>query len=77
MKRAVLGLSHTPLLGLNPLAPEVESSLRSALAEAARHVREFAPELLVIFGPDHFNGFFHELMPPFCIGTQAEAAGVP
>jgi 2,3-dihydroxyphenylpropionate 1,2-dioxygenase len=75
MTRAVLGLSHTPLLGLNPLAPEVESSLRSALAEAARHVREFAPELLVVFGPDHFNGFFHELMPPFCIGTQAEAVG--
>lgn len=75
MKRAVLGLSHTPLLGLNPLAPELDGALRNALAEAARHVREFAPELVVLFAPDHFNGFFHDLMPPFCIGTCAEAVG--
>jgi 2,3-dihydroxyphenylpropionate 1,2-dioxygenase len=75
MRRAVLGLSHTPLLGLNPLAAEVDASLRGAIAQASRHVREFAPELVVMFAPDHFNGFFHELMPPFCIGTQAEAVG--
>ena len=75
MKRAVLGLSHTPLLGLNALAPEVDASLRGAISEAARHIREFAPELVIIFAPDHFNGFFHELMPPYCIGTQAEAMG--
>lgn len=75
MKRAVLGLSHTPLLGLNPLAPEVDDSLRGALAEARRLVNGFAPELIVLFGPDHFNGFFHDLMPPFCIGVQANAVG--
>ena len=27
----------------------------------------------MVFGPDHFNGFFYELMPAFCIGTAAEA----
>jgi 2,3-dihydroxyphenylpropionate 1,2-dioxygenase len=27
----------------------------------------------VVFGPDHFNGFFYELMPAFCIGTSAES----
>lgn len=75
MKRAVLGLSHTPLLGLNPLRADIESALRGALAEVARHVAQFAPELLVIVAPDHFNGFFHDLMPPFCVGTQAEAVG--
>lgn len=75
MKRAVLGLSHTPLLGLNPLAPEVDAELRGALSDARRLVAGFAPELIVLFGPDHFNGFFHDLMPPFCIGTHAEALG--
>lgn len=75
MKRAVLGLSHTPLLDLNPIAPDVNASLRGGLAEAKRLVSEFAPELVVLFAPDHFNGFFHDLMPPFCIGTQAEAVG--
>jgi 2,3-dihydroxyphenylpropionate 1,2-dioxygenase len=73
--RAVLGLSHTPLLGLNPLPAEVDADLRGALDEAARLVRAFAPELLVVFAPDHFNGFFHDLMPAICIGTEAEAIG--
>ena len=73
--RAVLGLSHTPLLGLNPLPPVVERDLSTALRECARLVGEFAPELVVLFAPDHFNGFFHDLMPPFCIGSEAEALG--
>jgi 2,3-dihydroxyphenylpropionate 1,2-dioxygenase len=73
--RAVLGISHTPLLGLNELPAEVDQSLRTALAETARHVQAFAPELVVMFVPDHFNGFFHDLMPAICIGTEAEAVG--
>lgn len=73
--RAVLGLSHTPLLDLNPLAPDVDADLRAVLGKAAAAVRQFAPELIVLFAPDHFNGFFHELMPPFCIGTAATAVG--
>jgi 2,3-dihydroxyphenylpropionate 1,2-dioxygenase len=75
MRRAVLGLSHTPLLGLIPLATDVETALRGALDDAVQAVREFSPELVVIFAPDHFNGFFHEVMPPFCIGSHAEAVG--
>ena len=27
-----------------------------------------------MFGPDHFNGFFYELMPAFCVGTAAEGS---
>ncbi|MDO0917317.1 hypothetical protein QQM39_42930 [Streptomyces sp. DT2A-34] len=27
------------------------------------------------FAPDHCNGFFYELMPPFCVGYTAYAAG--
>jgi 2,3-dihydroxyphenylpropionate 1,2-dioxygenase len=34
----------------------------------------FHPDLVVVFGPDHFNGFFYELMPAFCIGTAAEGS---
>lgn len=73
--RAVLGLSHTPLLGINPLAPAIDADLRGAIGRAAARVRAFAPDLLVVFFPDHFNGFFHELMPPFCIGTEGSAVG--
>jgi len=74
-ERAALGLSHTPLLGLNPLPADVDADLRGALDEAARLVQAFAPELVVMFVPDHFNGFFHDLMPALCIGTEASAIG--
>jgi 2,3-dihydroxyphenylpropionate 1,2-dioxygenase len=74
-RRAVLGLSHTPLLGLNPLAEDMDAALQTALNQAARHVRTFSPDLVVMFVPDHFNGFFHDLMPAICIGTEAEAIG--
>ena len=73
--RAVLGLSHTPLLGLNPLRAAVDADLRGAIARATGLVHAFAPELIVLFFPDHFNGFFHEVMPPFCIGTEGGAVG--
>ena len=73
--RAFLGLSHSPLLGLNPVARAVEDELAAAVAAARDQVLAFDPELVVLLGPDHYNGFFNELMPPFCIGTQASSVG--
>lgn len=73
--RAFLGMSHSPLLGLNPVAPAIEAELRSAIDAARDQVLAFDPELIVLLGPDHYNGFFNELMPPFCIGTQAISVG--
>ena len=73
--RAFLGLSHTPLMGLNPIAAEVEQPLQAAIGEVRRLAHEFAPDLVVIVAPDHYNGFANELMPPFCIGTEATGVG--
>jgi 2,3-dihydroxyphenylpropionate 1,2-dioxygenase len=73
--RAFLGLSHRPLLGLNPVAPEVEADIRDALARVRDAIRAWAPDRIVRVGPDHYNGFFNELMPPFCLGTAATAVG--
>jgi 2,3-dihydroxyphenylpropionate 1,2-dioxygenase len=75
MERAFLGMSHTPLMGLNPVAAPVEQALQAAIAAAREQVRAFAPELVVLVAPDHYNGFFNELMPPFCIGTAARSVG--
>lgn len=75
MERAFLGISHSPLMGLNPVAPAVEQELKAAIATAREQVLAFAPELVVLVAPDHYNGFFNELMPPFCIGTQARSVG--
>jgi len=73
--RAFLGLSHTPLMGLNPVADSVQRELDAALAALRDAVRGWAPERIVLIGPDHYNGFFNELMPPFCIGDEAVAVG--
>jgi len=74
-QRAFLGISHSPLIGLNPVPPAVEHELQAAIAGARRKVREFDPDLVILVAPDHYNGFFNELMPPFCIGTDARAVG--
>lgn len=74
-RRAFLGMSHSPLLGLNPISPDNQIALDVAVAQARAAVHAFNPELVVLVGPDHYNGFFNELMPPFCIGSQATAVG--
>ena len=74
-RRAFLGMSHSPLLGLNPVAAEDQQALDQAIAQARAAVLAFDPELIVLIGPDHYNGFFNELMPTFCVGSQASAVG--
>jgi 2,3-dihydroxyphenylpropionate 1,2-dioxygenase len=68
--------SHSPLM-----ITDVEESEQNVHAEFFQHLNDasaalhaFSPDLVVVFGPDHFNGFFYELMPAFCIGTAAEGA---
>jgi 2,3-dihydroxyphenylpropionate 1,2-dioxygenase len=73
--RAFVGLSHTPLMGLNAVPDAVQRDVDAALAALRDAVHAWAPERLVLIGPDHYNGFFNELMPPFCIGDDAVAVG--
>lgn len=66
-------LSHTPLRGLNDPGPTVVTEVDGVLARARAEVEAFDPELIVIFAPDHYNGLFYDLMPPFVIATAAES----
>lgn len=68
-------MSHSPLLNLPGPPRELMDDIEAAIAEAATFVAEFDPQLTVIFAPDHYNGFFLQLMPPFCIGTAAQGIG--
>ncbi len=68
-------LSHTPLRGLNDPGPEVVAEVDAVIARARAEVEAFDPELIVIFAPDHYNGLFYDLMPPFVIATAAESVG--
>lgn len=47
----------------------------TAIAQAREFVTAYDPELVVIFSPDHYNGFFYKAMPPFCIGLRANGVG--
>lgn len=68
-------LSHTPLRGYYEPAPEIVAEVECIHAAARARVAAFDPELVVVFAPDHYNGFFYDVMPPFCIGASANAIG--
>lgn len=68
-------LSHTPLRGLNDPGADVVREVDEVLARARAEVEAFDPELIVIFAPDHYNGLFYDLMPPFVIATAADSVG--
>jgi 2,3-dihydroxyphenylpropionate 1,2-dioxygenase len=72
---ALCCMSHSPLLNLPGPSQDLLDSIESAIAETRQFVTAFDPELVVIFSPDHYNGFFYKAMPPFCIGTAAQGVG--
>jgi 2,3-dihydroxyphenylpropionate 1,2-dioxygenase len=67
--------SHSPMMEFIHPDPAVEQAARGAFADLAREVADYDPQLIVLFAPDHFNGFFYDLMPPFCLGIRARGAG--
>ncbi|OFB35859.1 3-(2,3-dihydroxyphenyl)propionate dioxygenase [Mycolicibacterium sp. (ex Dasyatis americana)] len=75
MTAALVGLSHSPLIGKNDPDPQTLARITAALDGAREFVADFAPELVVLYAPDHYNGFFYKEMPPFCLGTEAHAVG--
>ena len=68
--------SHSPLMttGIEETEDNVQAEFFQELDSCAEALHKFDPDLVVVFGPDHFNGFFYELMPAFCIGLAAEGA---
>lgn len=68
-------LSHTPLIGHVDPSDEVLTEVDVTIAAARERISRFDPELVILFAPDHYNGFFYDMMPSFCIGTAAHAIG--
>jgi 2,3-dihydroxyphenylpropionate 1,2-dioxygenase len=66
---------------------DIEATDESAQAEffeqmrlAGESLRAFRPDIAVVFYPDHFLGFFLDLMPSFCValaGRSAAEFGIP
>ncbi|MDO5700553.1 MAG: 3-carboxyethylcatechol 2,3-dioxygenase [Bowdeniella nasicola] len=75
MPTALLTMSHSPLIEHANPPQEVADAVQEAFHNAREFVTAFDPDLIVNFGPDHYNGFFYDLMPPFCIGFGAVGTG--
>ncbi|OKL54039.1 3-(2,3-dihydroxyphenyl)propionate dioxygenase [Bowdeniella nasicola] len=75
MPVALLTMSHSPLLEHADPPAEVAQAVQDAFAKAREFVTDFDPDLIINFGPDHYNGFFYDLMPPFCVGFAAVGTG--
>jgi 2,3-dihydroxyphenylpropionate 1,2-dioxygenase len=75
MSIALATTSHSPLLVYADPPAEVAAAVSHAIAQARAFVDDYQPTLLVSFAPDHYNGFFYDLMPPFCIGYAAVGIG--
>lgn len=75
MPVAVVCASHSPLKDYRSPPGDVAERVSNCLKDVRAAVSAFQPELVVCFGPDHYNGFFYHLMPSFCIGTSVDSVG--
>ncbi len=67
--------SHSPLMltGIEASIPGEQARFMDTMTTVSRELHAFRPDLILLFGPDHFNGFFYDVMPSYCIGLAAEA----
>ena len=75
MTMRLICASHTPLMDHVDADPAIDAEVRAAFAKLGDEVRAFDPELVIQFAPDHFKGFFYDMLPPFTVGIRAEAIG--
>ncbi|GAA1996862.1 3-carboxyethylcatechol 2,3-dioxygenase [Microbacterium pumilum] len=75
MAVATLTMSHSPLLDFVDPPQDVTDDVEGAFAHARAFAEEFAPDLVISFAPDHYNGFFYDIMPSFAVGLEAESIG--
>lgn len=75
MTLSLVCMSHSPLLNFNDPGAEVRAEMDAVFDTVRAFVAEVDPTLVVSFGPDHYNGFFYDLMPPYAICYAATAVG--
>ena len=68
-------VSHSPIIMIRAQAPQAEPEILAAYARTVAAIERFDPELVIAIASDHFAGFHLALMPPYCVGLQAQAVG--
>ena len=66
----LVAMSHSPSWDLSFEHRGAGERYVAAVRAARRIVSDAAPEVIVVFGPDHFRNFFYDVMPSFCIGAE-------
>jgi 2,3-dihydroxyphenylpropionate 1,2-dioxygenase len=75
MTLAVVCASHTPLMNKGPTKEGIKQRVETAFAALAQWIKDYNPDYIIQFAPDHLNSFFYDLMPAFCVGVGAESVG--
>ena len=73
MKLMMACASHSPLLLFPAHETEVVKAIWASLHAERRRIEEFNPDLVIIFGADHYGGHQMVSMPAFCVGVEATA----
>ncbi|AMK24672.1 3-carboxyethylcatechol 2,3-dioxygenase [Sphingobium sp. SJ10-10] len=67
--------SHSPLMEKGECEGGVRETILAAFRSLAGFIDDFGADLIIQFSPDHFNSFFYNMMPTFCVGISAESIG--
>lgn len=65
--------SHSPIIEFPAVETDQYRRVIGALDEVRAQVTAFDPELVIVFGVDHYGGHHMQSMPAFCIGVEATA----
>jgi len=65
--------SHSPLIYFPAAESDPVRAMRTALAATKERILAFNPELIVLFGCDHYGGHQMVSMPAFCVAIEAKA----
>ncbi|ASN37892.1 3-(2,3-dihydroxyphenyl)propionate dioxygenase [Arthrobacter sp. 7749] len=75
MTLAVAAMSHAPSFGNVDPGGSTFAEINEAIGDVRSFVEDYNPDITIALGPDHFNGVMYEMMPPFCVGAQANGIG--
>jgi 2,3-dihydroxyphenylpropionate 1,2-dioxygenase len=65
--------SHSPIIEFPAVETDSLRRVHAGLDEVRGEVEAFDPDLVVVFGVDHYGGHHMDSMPSFCIGVEATA----
>lgn len=73
MEFMMVSASHSPLLDFPAKETPPVRNILQALEQTRSRIADFRPDLVILFGVDHYGGQHMNCMPSFCVGVEAVA----